>query len=708
MLHPTAPRPWARDPRRLLFAISLVSLFIEVMLIRHLASEIRIFAYFKNLTIIGCYLGLGVGYLWGRRLSPLVTLAAVAALAVASHPATGMSRISEFLNLGDFNMWEVVNRDGLRALLGAGMLAMLFGTIILAMVPLGQVLSDLFAASTHRIRDYSINIAGSLLGVWLFAGLSFTATPPIVWYALAFGTLVAIYRWTRRGYAVLGALGLLSAAAILVRPTPPSTLREIWSPYQKISLHRYQMSPVVGDSAASPITFHQIQTNNTVFLYLLDLSARQRARFPLVYPPQSEGRLYYDLPYAAAANTGDVLILGAGGGNDVAAAVRAGARHVTAVEIDPAIIALGRSHHPEGPYTAPNVTVINEDARQFLRTSTQQFDVIVLGLLDSHTLTSNFSNTNLDSYMYTEESIADMRRRLKPGGLLALSFQVNYPWIGAKMFRMLSGAFGAAPFVISAYYPSLLYGTGGTYFLASDDVAGITTRVGGDPILQSLARASVTSMRTFRDLAVETPTDDWPYLYVEDRGIPTLHLVVSVLLLGMFVLIFRRHVGRPSATDVHFAALGAGFLLLEVALISRFALWWGATWLVSSIVLTLILLAILAANATFLRSKGALSYPALYLALFVCLAIIYRTPLTSNWTVALYVVPFAVIGYLFAKSFDRSGAAAPRALAFNLVGALFGGLSESASYIIGLSGLLGLAIVFYAVSFLALRRSRLA
>ena len=708
MVHPTGIRRWASDARVLLFAISLASLFIEVMLIRHLASEIRIFAYFKNLTIIGCYLGLGVGYLSGRRLSPLVTLAAVAALAVASHPATGMSRISEFLNLGDFNMWERVNADGARAFLGAGMLAVLFGTIILAMVPLGQALSDLFAASTHRIRDYSINIAGSLIGVWFFAGLSFTATPPIIWYALAFGILVAIYRWSARGYALVGALGAVTAAAILARPMPENLLQEVWSPYQKISLYRHTVTPPPEYAAEGPITFHQIQTNNTIYLYLLDLSAAQRARHRSLYAPSSEGRLYYDLPYAIAADRRDVLVLGAGGGNDVAAAIRGGAGHVTAVEIDPTIITFGTSYHPERPYSAPNVTVVNEDARQFLRTSSQQFDVIVLGLLDSHTLTSNFSNTNLDSYMYTEESIADMRRRLKPGGLLALSFQVNYPWIGAKMFRMLTTTFGTAPFVLNAHYPTLLHGTGGTYFLASDDAAGVTARVGGDPILRALANASVASVRTFRELPVEVPTDDWPYLYVKARGIPTLHLVVSVLLLGMFVLIFRRHVGRPSATDVHFAALGAGFLLLEVALISRFALWWGATWLVSSIVLTLILLAILAANATFLRSKGAVGYPALYLALFACLAIIYRTPLTSNWTVALYVVPFAVIGYLFAKSFDRSGAAAPRALAFNLVGALFGGLSESASYIIGLSGLLGLAIVFYAVSFLALRRSRLA
>ena len=44
------------------FAASFLSLFLEVLLIRWCGAEIRILAYLKNLTLLGCFLGLGLGY----------------------------------------------------------------------------------------------------------------------------------------------------------------------------------------------------------------------------------------------------------------------------------------------------------------------------------------------------------------------------------------------------------------------------------------------------------------------------------------------------------------------------------------------------------------------------------------------------------------------------------------------------------------------
>jgi len=64
----------------------------------------------------------------------------------------------------------------------------------------------------------------------------------------------------------------------------------------------------------------------------------------------------YNLPYRLGPRAERVLVLGAGMGNDVAAALRNGAGHIDAVEIDPAILALGRSLHPEKPYDDPRVT----------------------------------------------------------------------------------------------------------------------------------------------------------------------------------------------------------------------------------------------------------------------------------------------------------------------------------------------------------------
>ena len=61
------------------------------------------------------------------------------------------------------------------------------------------------------------------------------------------------------------------------------------------------------------------------------------------------------------------MIIGAGSGNDVAAALRAGARHVDAVEIDPRINAIGRRFHPNQPYDDPRVSIHLDDGRSFVR-----------------------------------------------------------------------------------------------------------------------------------------------------------------------------------------------------------------------------------------------------------------------------------------------------------------------------------------------------
>ena len=48
-------------PYAALFLVSLVILFIEVMFIRYTSSQLRIFAFYKNIPLISCFLGLGLG-----------------------------------------------------------------------------------------------------------------------------------------------------------------------------------------------------------------------------------------------------------------------------------------------------------------------------------------------------------------------------------------------------------------------------------------------------------------------------------------------------------------------------------------------------------------------------------------------------------------------------------------------------------------------
>jgi spermidine synthase len=186
-----------------------------------------------------------------------------------------------------------------------------------------------------------------------------------------------------------------------------------------------------------------VRVNDDSYQTPLDLSDAELAN----QPGLEALRLQYDLPYSGRA-PGDVLVLGAGTGNDVAAALRAGATRVDAVEIDPEILALGE-RHPERPYEDPRVHAYVTDARTFLARSERGYDTIVYGLLDSHVLLGTFSNVRLDSYVFTAESFAAARKRLRGGGILVVSHAVGLPWFVDRMRATLARAFGRSPYVVS-------------------------------------------------------------------------------------------------------------------------------------------------------------------------------------------------------------------------------------------------------------------
>ena len=108
----------------------------------------------------------------------------------------------------------------------------------------------------------------------------------------------------------------------------------------------------------------------------------------------------------------NVLIIGAGSGNDVARAL-VWREHVDAVEIDPVIQELGWRYNPDHPYQDPRVVPHIDDGRHYLRTTPEKYDLVIYALVDSLILHSSYANIRLDkSYLFTQQAFADAQRVL--------------------------------------------------------------------------------------------------------------------------------------------------------------------------------------------------------------------------------------------------------------------------------------------------------
>ncbi len=138
------------------------------------------------------------------------------------------------------------------------------------------------------------------------------------------------------------------------------------------------------------------------------------------------------LPSAAAYETGhdvqNVLVLGAGDGLDVLAALSRGARAVTAVELNEPLARLADAVLAPASrvYSDRRVRLVVGDARTFVARSTQSYDLLVLPITGEFSLVSGLHGLGED-YLNTVEAYASYLERLAPGGMLAITRWVDTP-----------------------------------------------------------------------------------------------------------------------------------------------------------------------------------------------------------------------------------------------------------------------------------------
>ncbi len=395
-----ASKRW--NPGQLLLA-SFLTLFAELAFIRWIAVEVWVFAYFKNLALLLCFVGFGLGCaMAGRKMQWKSALAAfLGLLIVVRLPGRGaelLEGISESLGgAKDIAIWSSGHtpdwtRYGTAALVAGA----LFLLIVSVFVPLGQSVSRQMDRAPRVLRAYSWNLVGSLVGVVAFLAVSRLMLPPAIWLGVVLLGF-AFLQTSRRDIVLVASLVVPLVLLLHGEAGPDTTV--VWTPYQQI-----QYTPV--HTPDGEIYGGLMRVNHALYQKIVNLSDEFLARHPRAMR-ETPDENPYNLPFRFAVPDPAVMIVGSGTGNDVAAALRHDSRLVDAVEIDPAILGLGKRKHPEHPYDSPRVSIHVDDARAFLKRTTQSYDLILFGLLDSHAQFSDYANMRIDNFVYTTESFRE-------------------------------------------------------------------------------------------------------------------------------------------------------------------------------------------------------------------------------------------------------------------------------------------------------------
>ena len=755
-----------------LFLISFLILFLELAAIRWFPAHVLYLTFFTNVVLLASFLGMSVGCLAAshrRNYLSWTPLLLVVALAAAHAVEISSGSFMNFVDVGNqaspqqvYFGTEYHSQDLSRYAIPVEILCGFFFIVIaLAFVGPGQELGRGLKRWPSRVQAYTLNIAGSILGIAVFAACSWLEIPAYCWFLLVALGLAYFYfvspddrfRGPLLGWGSLTMILLLLVVWLAAfspahdkRPGQPAA-QQFWSPYYRIDFNQPDLSLSVN------LIYHQQMVS-------------RNENFPA-----------YALPHLLNRDAGrppfeDVLIIGAGSGNDVSRALQWGAKQIDAVEIDPAINRLGRAYHPDRPYQDARVRIQLDDGRNFLRSTERKYDLIVYALVDSLVLHSGYSNIRLESFLFTRQTFEDVRRHLKPNGTFVIYNYFRQGWLAARLQRGLDEVFGESnSLVLTLPYRKVIdpekatfgdftiFFAGATgelrdsfsrqpdYWLRDDQPPGPASpngfqqpdfeasKAGEQPPEPEAAKTSHWQHFGLASVlppagGLRTATDDWPFLYLRQPMIPTLSLRGMLIMGGLgLLLIFlflprTKKDARPpldgsavatklvSTLNLQLFFLGAGFMLVETKAVVTMALLFGSTWVVNSVVFLAVLVMILVANLWTLRFNPARLWP-YYAGLLVTLALNAIVPLDFFLGMSrslqvlgsclLVFAPILFAGIIFAASFKRTKEP-DRAFGVNIAGALLGGLAEYSSMLLGFQYLVLVAILFYALSAVGLKR----
>ncbi len=675
-----------------------LSLFLELSIIRIHSSYIHFFSFLKNISLISCFLGLGIGYALKNYklvslnwIFPLLFLQIVMIYFLSDTPVSSalFNPIQERMTMGQDTANTVIH-----LILIYFFLIFIFIFNALCFVPLGHLISRLMK-NVENLKAYSFNLLGSILGILLFIFFSFVQTPPLVWIVFSFIIFLYLVKFNLKGYY----LSIISVfcLTIILSLNIKNKNSTIYSPYQNITIEHLTtpLNPVI------------IKTSHFFYQAVLNLSDEishmtDKIAFGNIMGENVDiihEREFYELPYLISKNKPNkILIVGSGSGNDVAAANRQKISNIHAVEIDPVIVNIGNNLHPEKPYANENVKIIINDARSFINNVNHKYDLIVYGLLDSQMNLSSKGGIRLDSYVYTLEAFKEAKNKLSDDGFIAISFFAQSPEIAFKIYRMLSETFLSDPIVLKSEVNSRY-------------VFVISKNINYSFKTQNLNFFKITNEFYNANLEVDLSSDDWPFLYMAKKVYPISYLII-VIILSLSSIIFLKKFTRIGKNNFSYTCffLGAGFMLVETKCITEFAKIYGSTWLVNAIVISSILLMAFLANYLVIK-KIKINFKINYLLILISIFIGYYffTYIDTKLNILFYPIiltlPILFSGIAFSRELLKIDSTS-QALFANILGAMVGGFLEYNSMYFGFSFLYILAGLLYLLAFLTSKYSK--
>lgn len=661
-----------QSPASRLVQFSCLMLFVELMLIRWVGSNIYYLFFFSNFILMASFLGIGMGFLRAKNRASLFgwfpfLLALVVVLCYSFsfeyhaqiNPRTGNLDYSGMLFRNHvYPVWIS--------------LPLIFILAAALMAAIADAVSRAFQ-QFPSLQAYRLEVAGSLLGIIIFSLLAFFNAGPLAW-----GLVICLLcilpladQWRARRFSSLAWQIAMLAVVMFTFVQEQSTGNHFWSPYYKIELQEFTGKRYV------------VNVNGLAQQVIESVAQRRQVKPFYFLPYQHAGKKY-------ALN--NVLIVGAGTGGDVAIALAQGARHVDAVEIDPTLYRLGKQYNPDQPYRDPRVRVIINDGRAFLRQSQEKYDMIIYALTDSLMLVPGQSSLRLENYLYTLEGLTEAGRHLKADGVFTIYNYYGFDWFINRLAGTLDRIYQHAPCIDK--------------FGDRDYWATVLTISPDGNRLQCPAlwvpEAGSSNMPA---------TDNHPFLYLQGNHIPPLYVFT-------LLFIFIVSLGSLKKTGISYQAIGdhlslffmgAAFMLLETKNIVNFALLFGTTWFVNALVFIGILFTVYLSIEV--SSRAVLSRQwMLYTGLLASLCLSWFIP--NDYLLALPALPrfgaAAMLAFLpvfmanliFASCF-RETRNSTDAFGANLIGAVFGGMLEYISLLTGYQNLLLLVMLLYVLALLS-------